>query len=136
MSLFPDTNVWSLLLRRDDVPQVAEVRALVRALDAGEGVVSTGLVLQELLQGFAGPKQRDAILVQFEAFDLLIPDREDHLEAASIRNACRRAGIQVETIDALIAQMCIRHGAVLVSLDSVFRDIAKRSALMVWSSGS
>jgi predicted nucleic acid-binding protein len=53
LSLFVDTSVWSLALRRDVPSQVAEVHLLVRALEAGEAVLTTGLVLQELLQGFS-----------------------------------------------------------------------------------
>lgn len=56
MSLLVDTSVWSLALRRDRAPDLAEVEALSKALVSGEQVVTTGLILQELLQGFAGPE--------------------------------------------------------------------------------
>ena len=98
MSLFVDTSVWSLALRRDRSPVAAPLLALVRALQTGETVVMTGLVLQELLQGFSGPKDRNAILDRFAALPLLQPDREDHIEAASLRNHCRRRGVQIGTI--------------------------------------
>ena len=58
MTLFVDTSVWSLALRRDHAPQAAEAGALRKALENGELIVTTGLVLQELLQGFAGPRAR------------------------------------------------------------------------------
>jgi len=38
---------------------------------------------------------------------LLTPDRRDHVDAAEMRNRCRRAGVQVGTIDALLAQLCV-----------------------------
>ncbi len=85
MSLFVDTSVWSLALRRDGPPAAAPLHALVRALQTGETVVATGLVLQELLQGFSGPKDRDAILDRFAALAMLHPDRDDHIEAALLR---------------------------------------------------
>ena len=56
MSLLVDTSVWSLALRRDTPPDGVEVRALRSALEQGESVVCTGLILQELLQGLAGAK--------------------------------------------------------------------------------
>lgn len=62
MSLFVDTSVWSLLLRRDQPGDVPEVRALRRALESGERVVTTGLVLQELLQGFSGAKAHEQVV--------------------------------------------------------------------------
>ena len=55
MNLFVDTSVWSLALRRDSPPKCSEVLRLREALGGGEMVYTTGLVLQELLQGSRGP---------------------------------------------------------------------------------
>lgn len=132
MSLFVDTSVWSLALRRDVPPTSLHVSALGEGLSAGETILTTGLVLQELLQGFAGPKARAQILERFSAVPLLVPDRDDHVEAASLRNACRRVGIQVGTIDALIAQLCVRGGLTLLSTDQDFENIARHTPLKVW----
>lgn len=96
-------------------------------------VVTTGLVLQELLQGFSGPKSRALIIERFSALPLLQPDREDHVAAAELRNACRRAGVQVGTIDALLAQLCIRHDLTLLSTDNDFKLAAPHCALRVWA---
>lgn len=133
MSLFVDTSVWSLALRRDTPLQAPPVQALLRAIEAGETLLTTGLVLQELLQGFSGPKAREEILDRFSAVPLLVPDREDHIRAAALRNACRRAGIQIETIDALLAQLCIRHGLTMLAADTDFERIAAHSALKLWN---
>ena len=133
MSLFVDTSVWSLAFRRDGPPAAASpLRALVRALEAGETVVVTGLVLQELLQGFSGPKDRSAILDRFAALPLLQPDREDHIEAALLRNHCRRRGVQIGTIDALLARLCIRHDLTMLTTDEDFRHLARLSELRLW----
>ncbi len=56
MSLLVVTSVWSLALRRDAEQSAPEVVALRHALLGTDQVFTTGLVLQELLQGFAGPK--------------------------------------------------------------------------------
>ena len=90
------------------------------ALEGGETIVVTGLVLQELLQGFAGPRARKDIIDRFTALPLLTPDRQDHIEAAGLRNRCRRAGLQIGTIDAVIAQLCIRHQLKLLTTDNDF----------------
>lgn len=132
MSLLVDTSVWSLAFRRDAPALTPEVRELTRALGAGDTVVTTGLVLQELLQGFAGPRARERIVERFSALPLLVPDRRDHIEAAELRNRCRRAGIQVGTIDALLAQLCLRHDLTMLTGDKDFEIIAARSALKVW----
>ena len=129
--MFVDTSVWSLALRRDS-PGGREVQQLVRVLDGGEPVLTTGLILQELLQGFAGPKARQQIISRFSAIPLIVPDRTDHIEAAELRNLCRRGGIQVGTIDALLAQLCIRHDLMMLAADQDFQGIARKSGLKVW----
>ena len=125
MSLFVDTSVWSLALRRDPPELTPEVAALGRALRGGEAVFTTGLVLQELLQGFRGPRARTAIVERFAAMPFVKPERGDHIAAADLRNDCRRRGIQVGTIDALLAQLCIRFELALLTTDADFRQIAE-----------
>jgi len=105
---------------------------LRHALEGGETIVTTGLVLQELLQGFAGPRARKDIINRFAALPLLAPDRQDHIDAAELRNRCRRAGVQIGTIDAVIAQLCIRHELVLLTTDNDFVLAAPYCALIVW----
>ena len=135
MSLFVDTNVWSLAFRRDEPTTGAHVDALRQALEEGQTIVSTGLVLQELLQGFSGAKSRILILEHFSAIPLLAPDREDHIEAATLRNHCRHKGVQTGTIDSLIAQLCIRYSLTLLSADRDFENISRHSELSIWHKG-
>jgi predicted nucleic acid-binding protein len=132
LTLFVDTSVWSLAFRRDHPGATHEVGELLRALEAGDSLVTTGLILQELLQGFTGPKSRRQIVDRFAALPLLVPDRSDHVDAAELRNRCRRAGIQVGTIDALVAQLCIRHDLTMLTADKDFRKMAGRSGLKIW----
>ena len=132
VTLFVDTSVWSLALRRDAPGEVAEVVALIRAIERGDALLMTGLILQELLQGFSGPKSRELILEHFAALPLLVPDRDDYVAAADLRNACRRNGLQVGTIDALLAQLCIRHELTLLSTDRDFVAVATLSPLKLW----
>ena len=134
MGVFVDTSVWSLDLRRDGSRSAPEVAALRRALERNEPLYLTGLVLQELLQGFAGPRDRDQILDRLSALPLLAPDRRDHIDAADLRNQCRRAGVQIGTIDALIAQLCIRHDLTLLSADQDFLHMERMTKLRVWES--
>ncbi len=133
MTLLVDTSVWSLALRRDASASAPEVQLLQDALQGADVVVTTGLVLQELLQGFSGPKSRAQIIERFAALPLVQPDREDHVAAADLRSTCRRAGVQVGTIDALLAQLCIRHDLTLLSTDNDFKLAAPHCALRVWA---
>jgi predicted nucleic acid-binding protein len=104
------------------------------ALEGGDTVVTTGLILQELLQGFAGPRARKDIIERFAALPLLPPDRQDHIDAAELRNRCRRAGLQIGTIDVIIAQLCIHHGLTLLTTDRDFVLAAAHCPLRVWRS--
>ena len=132
MSLFVDTSVWSLALRRNEPPGAPEVKALRQALEGGEIVVTTGLILQELLQGFAGPRASKDIVERFTALPLLVPDRQDHIDAADLRNRCRRAGVQIGTIDALLAQLCVHHKIALLTTDNDFVRAASYCPLRLW----
>ncbi len=132
MTLFVDTSVWSLALRRDVPRRTPEVETLAEQLTSGGPVFTTGLVLQELLQGFAGPKARTVIIQRFAALPFLVPDRTDHVKAAELRNRCRRNGVQVGTIDALLSQLCIHHKLVMLTTDRDFGQVAQHSHLKVW----
>jgi predicted nucleic acid-binding protein len=133
VNLFVDTSVWSLALRRDGPSGAPEVRALAGALETGNPVFTTGLVLQELLQGFVGPTARRRILERFTTIPSVVPQRADHVAAADLRNSCRRSGVQIGTIDALLAQLCIHHGLVMLTTDRDFGRVAGLSGLRVWT---
>ncbi len=75
----------------------------------------------------------ERLVAGISALPLLVPDRDDHIDAAELRNRCRRAGIQIGTIDALLAQLCIGHDLTMLTTDGDFRHVAKQSVLKVWS---
>ena len=125
MSLFVDTSVWSLAFRRDQPKEGREIALLHRALSEGIAVFTTGLVLQELLQGFQGAKASTQIIERFDALPFIVPDKMDYIQAAGIRSKCRRKGIQTGTIDALLAQLCLRYELELLTTDNDFNYISK-----------
>lgn len=131
MNVLVDTSVWSLAFRRDTPPDLPEVHELRRSLEAG-AVYCTGLVLQELLQGFSKPKAHKQIVDRFAALPLLVPDRDDYIHAAELRNSCRRKGVQAGTIDALLAQLCVRHDLTMLTTDKDFHSIASVASLSIW----
>lgn len=136
MTLFVDTSVWSLALRRNQATEGPEVNRLRDALGGGEAVYTTGVVLQELLQGIRSPSHRSRIVEHFASLPILVPTRNDHTEAADLYDECRRQGIQVGTIDALLARLCISRGLVMLSTDRDFLYIAECTSLQLWTSPS
>jgi len=126
-----DTSVWSLALRRDSPPDCQAVSRLKAVLKDGENVFTTGLILQELLQGFKNPKARRRIIENFAPLPLIIPERRDHIDAADLKIKLRQKGIQAGTIDVFLAQLCLRHGLSLLSTDRDFIHIAKHVPLVL-----
>lgn len=125
MAILVDTSVWSLAMRRDQQPNSPELKILIRALDSGEEIYSTGTILRGLLQGFAGAKSVDAIVERFAAIPMLVPETADYIQAAEIRNKSRRKGVQIGTIDALIAQLSLRYKLSLLTSDKDFKHMSK-----------
>jgi predicted nucleic acid-binding protein len=133
MALLADTSVWSLAYRRDAGPATAEVEALRRGLTGGERIIAAGVVLLELLRGFARPKAQATIRADFDALEFIEPNRGDYVAAAALSNTCRRKGVQLPTIDSMIAQLCIAHDLVLLTTDADFHHAARHIPLQVWS---
>ncbi len=129
MNVLVDTSVWSLALRRTPAPRSPEIILLDKCLERGDLVVTTGIVLQELLQGFQGPSQAQRIVKEFSLLPVIAPEIEDHVAAAALRNHCRRRGVQVGTIDALLARLCIRHGLRLLTADKDFEGMSRHCSL-------
>jgi predicted nucleic acid-binding protein len=83
MTMLVDTSVWSLALRHDGRSAEPTVVALHEALLGSEAVVTTGLVLQELLQGFSGPKAAAAIVERFRALPMIQPKSGSYPDAGN-----------------------------------------------------
>jgi len=133
LKVLVDTSVWSLALRRDRPNGNPSVDFLADALQREGSIFSTGLILQELLQGFSDPKARTQIIDRFAPLPLIVAQREDHIAAADLRNECRRRGLQIGTIDALLAQLCIRHDLTMLSTDRDFEHLARVAPLRLWA---
>ena len=132
MTVLVDTSVWSLALRRDAPPNSPEAVQLTKALES-DLVVTTGLIVQELLQGFLPERTQAEIRRRVSALPAVQPTRDDHVAAADLRNSCRRAGVQLGTIDALIAQLCITYDLELLSADRDFEHAARHCKLRLWA---
>lgn len=132
MTVLVDTSVWSLALRRDRPANSPAVAELTMALKT-DLVVTTGIIEQELLHGFLPERTQAEIRRRFGALSAVQPTRDDHVAAANLRNSCRRAGVQLGTIDALIAQLCITHDLELLSTDRDFEHASHHCPLRLWS---
>lgn len=134
--LFVDTGVWSLALRRDSPQDAPEVEALRAALLSGEEVATTGIILLELLQGTVPESGRTAIRTAFDALHMIEPERRDYEEAPVLANTCRSKGVQLATVDALIASLAIGHDLTLLTTDRDFTHAAQHIPLRLWTAGT
>ncbi len=89
MNILVDTSVWSLALRRD-APESDAVASLKQCIDRGDLLFTTGIIVQELLQGLRGPKQRERLVNRLSSFPVIVPDLSDHIEAAALQRTCMR----------------------------------------------
>lgn len=131
MRLVADTSVWSLALRADARSGRREVRRLTSALHDGE-VVVPGVVLQEVAQGLVDGPGKEHFLDRARALPLLTATRDDHLVAAEVFRTCRRGGVQLGSVDALLAAQCIRRELPMLTTDRDFTRAARLVDLRVW----
>ena len=63
---------------------------------------------------------------------MIEPTRDDYVGAAGLANACRQAGVQLGSADALLAQLAIANDLELLTTDRDFENAAKVVPLRVW----
>ena len=129
MSVLVDTCVWSLALWRHDPPATRETEYLGRCIRSGVDLWITGLILQEVLQGFHEDPMSDRLEAQMRPFDILPLERPVFVLAAKIHDVCRTHGLQVGTVDAQVAAAAISYECPLLTSDADFRGIARHFRL-------
>jgi predicted nucleic acid-binding protein len=77
-------------------------------------------------------KNREQLVERLSALAFLQPDKQDHMAAAEIRNVCRRRGIQIGTIDALLIQLCQRYELTLLTTDKDFQAASQQVEFRLW----
>jgi predicted nucleic acid-binding protein len=132
MSTLVDTSVWSLAYRRDTSPDHTAVSALGDLLARG-AVITTGMIYLELLRGFTTAATRATVESDFAAVPFLTPSRREYEEAADHSLACRRAGVQLSTVDAMIAALCISRDLALLTTDQDFVHASAHLPLRLWA---
>lgn len=102
------------------------------ALGGNDLVVTTGVVIQELLQGIVSDAARTVTRDRMSRMALVTADLDDHAHAAQAFIDCRRQGVQLGTVDALLAALCIRRDLTLLTTDRDFIHAAPVLGLRVW----
>lgn len=129
MKVLVDTSVWSQMLRRKSPPPTDKAVLLQELIAADQRVYVIGIVIQEILQYVREPAQFNKIRKYLPPFPLLEPGYETYVSAAQLASHCRKHGVQVGTVDALIAATAIENECHLLTSDTDFEHIAKLTAL-------
>ncbi len=123
-----DTSAWIEFLRATGSDAHLRLRS---ALEGGEKLVATDVVLMELLAGARDDDDRDRLrrLVFGREF-LAVEGPGDYEQAAELYRLCRRAGETPRKLsDCLIAAVAIRNGCDLLAADADFETVARHTTL-------
>ena len=113
-----DSSVWIDLLRKRETPETIAFERLAAEEEIGLG----DLVLYEVLQGVTPANRVEKVKSYLLNFDVFTTGGRDlALEAVHNARVMRAQGIQVATVDCLIATFCIVSGSRLLSSDHHFQ---------------
>lgn len=117
-----DSSVWIDILRRHETPETDAFERLAATDEIGLG----DLILYEVLQGVSPNNRFEKVKSHLLAFSVFtMCGRDLALEAVQYARLLRSKGVQVGSVDCLIATFCIISGSRLLSSDhhfEVFRD--------------
>lgn len=124
-----DTSVWIDFFAARSTAQVA---VLESSIDQKEDLCLCGVVLTEVLQGIRDDKQYKQTESALSNLIYLPMDQSTFLLAANIYRTLRSRGITIRnSVDCMIAAVCIEHKADLLHNDRDFDHIADVSDLQV-----
>ncbi len=124
-----DTSVWIDFFAARNTAQVA---VLESSIDQKEDLCLCGVVLTEVLQGIRDDKQYKQTESVLSNLIYLPMDQSTFLLAANIYRTLRSRGITIRnSVDCMIAAVCIEHKADLLHNDRDFDHIADVSDLQV-----
>ena len=98
-----------------------------------DAIVTTGIILLELLRGFVPERAQQTIRADLGVLECVEPRWADYEAAAELSNACRRQGVQLGAVDALLAHLGIAHELTLLTTDRDFVHAAACIPLRVWT---
>jgi predicted nucleic acid-binding protein len=127
--ILPDSSAWIEFQRATGSPAHLRLRA---AIEAGEQLATTGLVILEVLAGARDERHaRDLRRMLNRCTLLRLEEPPDNETAAALYRACRRGGRTIRKLpDCLIAAVAIRTGAELLHQDGDFDALARCSPLV------
>jgi hypothetical protein len=125
-----DSNIWA------DFFNGATNRHAERlddALRTEDDLAVLPIIITEVLQGFRTDSGFRSARRLLTSLPVVLPDVGVHVRAAGLFRSLRRQGVTVRgAVDCIIAQCCLDLGAELLSPDTDFEQIARRTPLRLW----
>ncbi|MBI3583037.1 MAG: PIN domain-containing protein [Nitrospinae bacterium] len=124
-----DTSVWIQFFRKKD----SEVSDKLKKLLIEERTAVSGIISMELYRGASGDKEL-AFLDRFLPLIHYIPTGEEsYKNAGLIGFTLSKKGVNIGTVDLLIAQISIENNISLYTQDKHFKEIAKHFPLALYT---
>ncbi len=121
-----DTSAWILSFKRTGQETL---KNLVKEAIVRERVVTTPVIVLEVLQGCKTQKEFDNLRTRLESLENCPMEDLIWERVYSFGFSLRRRGLTVPTLDILIAFLAIEKGYTLLHHDHHFRMIAEHSEL-------
>lgn len=123
-----DTSAWILSFRKTGAERL---KAFLREAIEGNRVVTTPLIILELLQGCTAEKELEILKTRLEALEFCPMDGFNWDGVYSLGFSLRRKGLTIPTLDILIASLAAENGYTLLHHDHHFRMIVVQLKLDV-----
>lgn len=122
-----DTTVWIDFFAGRNLKHVSLFQSLI---ENNEDICICGLVITEILQGLKSDDDYSRTKKRLNDLIYLPMSRDTFMSAADIYRNMRKQGITIRnSIDCLIAAVCIEHRVSLLQNDKDFLNIKKYSEL-------
>lgn len=120
-----DTNVWIHIFRQSAQQETKTIQEFFRLLSPEAKIVTTGIVLTEIICGLRNTKKDKAIREIIERYDFLPSTKDIYILAGDLGREMERKGLKIPVADYVIAATAITYGATLISGDPHFKRFAE-----------
>ncbi len=119
--IFVDTSAWIVSFKKAGDPRLKEW--LKQSILSGS-VVTTGIIILELIQGCRSVEERDSLRSKLESLDVLPITPAVWEQVYDLGFTLRRKGLTIPTTDLIIAALAIESSSVLLHQDEHYEKIS------------
>ena len=129
MKVLIDTSCWIQTFRNPNSFEAQVIGALLKE----NAVVTSSLIIAELLQGAKGSKEKLFLENEFNVIPILEGIDRLGLKIGELGLNLRKNGYNLALVDLALSALAIEHKVLIYSLDSHFLLITKHSSLQLFT---